>query len=173
MPLWVPLTTQQSRDYLAIHVGGKLADYPELAEMVRNKTLDVESVVKEGGTCDPAAFMKFVINAKSRTRPTISTDLGADCGGYASSGAYVWTIDMPVFERDWRAAIPTISARPTSFWPKLYLDAETLADATHIAVRSSFGVKELAYLTPLPRAAMVRCTRNGDLIVEGGGPAGT
>lgn len=157
---WVPLTVQQSRNYLKMHLGGKLKleDFPDLETLVEKGSLSVDPRVAEGETSSPLDLMRFIIAAKNRTRPTISTDLEESCGGYQG---FIWTIHGKVTERKWNDAVPNMQIRPSGLWPKLFLDKPTLDEANMIAIQNKIGTLELTYLTTVPGDQIVACSKDG------------
>lgn len=82
----------------------------------------------------------------------VSTDPKTDCGGYDKGFFYQISVDN-LEEKDWSAAVLGIAnnllVKP--IWPKLFLNADTLADATIIALKH-YGnpTKEVTFLTEIP-----------------------
>jgi len=146
---WVPeLTLEDRRDYLRVNVGvKKTAECSETFKgLVAKKSLEVNE------KSSPSDLMRLIITEKSKKRPTISTDLEEGCGGQISKGHYIHRIEIEgLKDVDWKKAVdPKVSVNALS--PKLFLDADTLDEATQIAVWNHKGgaTKEFTFLTNIP-----------------------
>jgi hypothetical protein len=156
--LWIPeFTIVHARHFILLYAGiipnvmacnfysmvPKRVDMPsfQLKEMVFKKR--------------PDDLMREIIAQKSKTRPTVSTDLDSTCGGYASG--FIYKMCIPgMREVAWAAAIPGLTASAAA-WPALYLDKPTLAEAAIIAVLNKSGVRELTFLTPINFDWIMEC----------------
>lgn len=88
----------------------------------------------------------------------VSTDPDEACGGYSSKG-YIYKIDISnLQQRNWDAGVlgEKLKKRPNAFWPKLFLDTNSLALANVIALQH-FGnaTNEVTFLTPIRASDIV------------------
>jgi GNAT superfamily N-acetyltransferase len=146
---WVPeLTLEDRRDYLRVNVGVKKTDdcSQTFKGLVSKKQLEVNE------KSSPSDLMRLIITEKSKKRPTISTDIEEDCGGQISKGYYIHKIEIAgMKEVDWKRAVDS-KVVVNALSPKLFLDKDTLDEATQIAVWNHKGgaTKEFTFLTNIP-----------------------
>jgi len=143
---WEPFTLQQSRDLLKLYARAIELAQCSFREKVGKHALALEeSAVSPNRT--PLDLSQWVIRSKARG-PSVSTDPREDCGGY--NNGFIYKIDCrhlhPV---DWKSAIPGMRARQTAWWPKLYLDSDSLDTATAIAMKSKGDTEEVTFFTPI------------------------
>jgi hypothetical protein len=152
--LWLPeFTRVNAQELIEIYAGVRTYDQTsaEFKHLVDIKRLNLQPEVVQGQKVNPGDLMRWIINEKDRNRPSISTSLDNDCGGYAKPGKYRYTIDCAdINVVAWGGAIPNSGVRENIAFPHLCLNAALLADATMIGVKAKQNAEELTFFTPIP-----------------------
>jgi len=153
--LWIPnFTADMARDFILLYAGiKKNVSECSFAQMVEKGVVSMPGF-KEALTKDkvfkqsPDDLMRGIIAEKSKTRPTVSTDLDPGCGGYDSANIY--KIYVPGLRMvPWTTAIPALTTAK-GLWPALYLNNTHLANSDVIALKNKMGVQELSFFNPIP-----------------------
>jgi len=148
------------RQIISIYAGVKvISDCRDVAALAKQKKLNLQARVVEEESVTPGDLMRWIVSEKDRERPTVSTSISTDCGGFASKGMYRYTIGCSELKPvSWSAAVPGASVVDNVSCPLLYLDADTLGEASVVAVLSKQGgdSRELTFFTPIAADAITK-----------------
>lgn len=111
----------------------------------------------------PLDLSRYII---SSPKPLyISTDPSEDCGGYSEKG-YIYKIEIPKLDvKEFSEAVlgSGISVKANKFNPILYLNANTLQEASIIALKHYGNVtNEVTFLTSIPLEFITEYKKSGD-----------
>jgi hypothetical protein len=148
---WVQLTLEEAREFVRVSVG--LMEWEKsglYGKYIKTGLLNIsQGLLNKNRT--PADLLEWRIRTGSGNRKVclISTDTANTCGGYAHGYIYKMYLEG-LQEREWARAVPGMKAK-APLWPSLLLNAETLEQATVIAIKSPkvMTLTEVAFLTPI------------------------
>jgi hypothetical protein len=93
-------------------------------------------------------FSRWAVTGKSRKRPTISTSLNDECGGY--DAVNIFKIALPIIGKMY---VPG----PKGFTYEFYTNHVNIQISTIIGIMASMPTQEVVFLTPISSNNVIEC----------------
>jgi hypothetical protein len=152
---WAALDLDVTRDMIKFVAG--LRSYAEFPSLIPLRTSGFpptgidQSVtparplpLEANPTRNPKDLHEWIIRSKDRG-PAVSFALTEEgTYPYGAGSVYIYKVAFPLREIAWDVAVPGGTMVPNVLTPKLYLDADTLAGAQHIALKGVHGNEEVS-----------------------------
>lgn len=159
---WVSLSLEESKNLIRFFVRTKNFKElnPAFKEKIKNGQLSVKtdkqgSILADDAARTPLDLTMNIIASGDRKSPGVSTAPNKECGGFAYDGRFIYSIDtakLGLKVVDWKTATG-MPGTPIDQWPDLVINADTLDNASRIALRAKAG-GEVSFLTPIPKEAI-------------------